>query len=335
MNMGTHMRYRASDKVIDETKEQDFAIISDRYGVDLNYYSYTVPLRLPIMKQYIHHNWDWKLLAKRLTVNHVRSYHEAGAPIPWEVVSGSDLIDFPQDVESNIDLPWNFHILSVRKGLECDFILRHMEKGWPASVKEWAVSKDRDDTSSLPYDWLTDDIDFFEAMSIANLNGNVIERNIDMPWNYAQLYDNENIDVLRLIIQYPDKPWDYQALSWRNGGIVQYAVAHPELPFDRTRLTSHTPLHIIVANPQYDWNPNYVSYKFMNLWPCDYDLRIHATVVIQSMYRRHIAIRRVAVLKIENAYFYSIYNPSYALCKRRLRYYADLYDTKDKKSVPR
>ena len=103
----------------------------------------------------------------------------------WYIVSRSDGIKM-EDIENNIDLPWDFSMISLNPNLTIKFVKNHINES-----RDW--------------DW-----DFISSNS--NITMEDIENNPKLPWNFDYISRNINLTV-KFIEKNLNKPWNWPRIS--------------------------------------------------------------------------------------------------------------------------
>jgi hypothetical protein len=335
------MRHRATHEALNVAAAFNWMAVIEKYDLSLDVdikrkFSTHVPMYVPIVA--LKHDWDWTILSERMCMKDVVAYHEVHAPLQWDILSVHISLS---DVLENPDLPWHYSSLSARLDLHPEFVNSLSDKPWPSYVKRWALSP----PVPLSIEPIQADLVYepgiAEWMSKFCVDIDFVRKHIDADWNFSALSKSNTKLAIELSIEFPEKAWDFNTISWglksvdpvMRQRVFEFAVANPNIAYT-TGVSFHAPKCFILANPDYNWCKHAMSLsepKFTTHYYSDYedDIRVHAVVQIQSMFRRYKAMRRVAVLRIEKAFIRATYDPNYVLCRRKMKRCANEYGTID------
>lgn len=130
-----------------------------------------------------------------------------------------------QHIQKNNNIPWSVNTLSRLAPLE--YIENHPNKSWDYIE----ISKRTDLT-----------IDFIKVFK-DNLDWECISANVD----FQDVLDN------------PELPWQYQALSYNNKITSDYLIEHPDISWDYSNLSSNIDINFVYANPDLPWDYEVLS----------------------------------------------------------------------------
>ena len=149
-----------------------------------------------------------------------------------------DLNKYIKDVSERRDLTWDIIqkypvLYNYPKGISrvapLDYIIDHPEQTWDFDI----ISSRKDLT-----------IEFIKHFK-NQLNQSEIAYNIN----------------LKDVIENPDLPWNYDALSWNTQISSNDLIEHPKLPWNYANLTTHIDPDFIYANPNLPWDYRYLTDK--------------------------------------------------------------------------
>lgn len=321
------MSVHASERVVLQDMEMYASSLLGRHGVSPLYASRHAPLKV-IFGRDQPFDWDWEIVAGRVTSNEVHDLPDVSPEI-WKIVSGNLKISFAC-IESHIDRPWNFSVLSARPDLGQAFIDKTVACGW-----DWDLLERRNfdvpaarasvSTACQKHVPLTDDLssvtanmdlnwDFVALSMHPKLTADILCATSTKPWDWGNLH---GVCGLRAhhVRETIDKPWDFGRLS-RLHGIVDVAVEHPEKAWNFSMLTMYASLSQMYHNPAFPWHRNYTFYRPPSF---EHNRRLSdAAVTIQCAVRRWLARRLRASMTIQRSFFRAKYDPSHRVCRKRL-----------------
>ena len=127
-----------------------------------------------------------------------------------------------------------------------------------------------------------------------------IEDNPDKPWNWNGISYNPNI-TMEIIKANPDKPWDWIGISYNPNITMEFVEDNPDKPWDWSGI-SYNPnitMEFIKANPDKPWNWNGISQNSFEK-------------------ERELIKEHMAATKIQRSFKKYRYDPKYPFCKRVL-----------------
>jgi hypothetical protein len=166
-------------------------IIEDRLNNSENSWS-----DVDLLKHDFHTNLTFKNIIKtKSNWNYISQY------ITWDII------------KNNLDIPWNWYMLSVNKNITWDIIINNQDYLW-----NWEYLSHY---KSITWDIIKQNLDLFKEKLHWNVIGfkfdfEILENlGLSVPWNFQNLsrlicYDIINWDI---VIKYKDQDWDWDALS--------------------------------------------------------------------------------------------------------------------------
>jgi hypothetical protein len=133
----------------------------------------------------------------------------------------------------------------------------------------------------------------------------IVINNPDKPWNWWHLSNNPNI-TFDIVNSHPDKPWDWCGLSINPNITWDVVEANPDKPWNWLGLSMNPNItwDVVEANPDKPWDWEGIStqrHMFLSSMDiCDIIKRHRAAKAIQRHWRHIVA------------------NPCYMVCKQRL-----------------
>ena len=148
-----------------------------------------------------------------------------------------------------IDINTYIGDISKRKDLSWDIIQKYSALPWPTS----ALSR------LAPLDYIIDHPeqtwDFDIISSRKDLTIEFI-KHFKNQLNQSEIAYNIN---LKDVIENPDLPWNYDALSWNTQISSNDLIEYPDLPWNYANLTNHIDPDFIYANPNLPWDEDVLS----------------------------------------------------------------------------
>ena len=164
-------------------------------------------------------------------------------PWDWTNISLNTSLSL-KDIENNLDLPWVFHRIAQRSDITMNFVSKHQH--------------------NFGFNGLAN-ISINIAISL-----NIIEDNPNFPWNYYDGVSYKKNLTLDFVLKYPNKNWNWPALTSNKGIKVSEILAYPNPEWWKKDL-SDNPTQVpwwiscisenrsltpddVLNNPDFPWN---------------------------------------------------------------------------------
>lgn len=246
---------------------------------------------------------------------HIMKYPDK--PWDWHWISRKPNIDFEKHVLKYIDQPWNWFWICF--SLDLTKYYHYFEnKNIPWCSLGLCSNKHFDfEKHILKY---FSDIQFnstewyFISMSQYTDFEKHVMKYPDLPWHWQGLSSNHSIDFEKHVLKYIEKPWDWYSLSCnKNIDLDHHVLKHLDKPwllelivYYKMSYNKIRSFQDIIAPRPLNWEVICISEWFLSVdvHDNDYIEFVHKTIKIN---------------KIKRKWFESISNPTYKICKKRLR----------------
>lgn len=167
---------------------------------------------------------DWMLCNPTITMNTIRGDPDKIYRFNKLANTDNKILKYIkwEFIEENIQLNWDFNILSRKENINWDIIDRYPDKNWDYEYLSVLNLKSNKYYLS-PFNWnLIDKYphknwDYKKLSKIyPKIDYNLIRKYPDKNWDYNYLSADDNLDW-NLIIDFPDKQWNYRCLSSQPG----------------------------------------------------------------------------------------------------------------------
>jgi hypothetical protein len=219
----------------------------------------------------------------------------------WFITSNHHIVNSYDLIEQYPDLPWKISAMAFNRCLNTDHRFFNMLVRFVNNECNPIWNKNHVD---LLWDHLS---------AVAPLQ--TVHRFPQLSWDQTIIRYRENPSLrpqtsmyycdLQYIIDHPNEPWDWYAVTCRNDITPQVVEQHPHLPWVQEILQRHfcTPQDFI-TRPK-DWMPLPRKSAYKHLFSFQNEIQ-------------EFAIRHMAAWRIQQAFLKALYDPKMLICQRKI-----------------
>tara|TARA_Y100000782_G_scaffold109878_1_gene135409 strand:+ start:7045 stop:8391 length:1347 start_codon:yes stop_codon:yes gene_type:complete len=195
----------------------------------------------------------------------------------WRFLSSCDCITI-DIVHENLDCPWHWKVISESKNITDEYIDQHPEMKWNIdflvlnpNITDDFIDRNSDKINVWTWDTIFGsrkftinlfnkyskflDLDLYSVSSNENLDYMIVDELIHLNWEWDCLSVYlKNVEIL--ITKYPEKPWDWRALSYNKSLSLKFIENNLQMFWDWRGLSGNPVITIefVERYPEHPWN---------------------------------------------------------------------------------